>query len=329
MKVCIALFLVDSHDSTTINHLISSYAVYDLLIPNIKKDSYGTNQRKSLDVKQNKDNIIEVSGLTREKATDVNEVLAVLDRGNSNRATSSTNINDQSSRSHMILQIEVTSGVGEARHKASLYLVDLAGSERVRKSEVEGKALKEAQHINKSLSALGNVMEALDQKSSHVPFRDSKLTYLLQNSLGGNSRTMMIVTVCPSNLTYDESTFALKFATRVRRINLGTAHRQISAKNLEETIKKLHSQISLLSKSKERSDGQLLTLKREKERIQDKLEKASAARTNSKEETRTLSVLRNSNHDITSRWQKEKAVREEKTLELAKTQEQVSSILFA
>lgn len=134
---------------------------------------------------------------------------------------------------------------------------------------------------------------------------------------------MMIVTVCPSNLSYDESTFALKFATRVRRINLGTAHRNISAKNLEETIKNLNSQINLLSKSKERSDSQLLTLKREKERIQEKLDKASSSRANSKEEMRTLTVLRNSNHDITSRWQKEKALREEKTAELEKAQEEV------
>jgi kinesin family protein C2/C3 len=125
--------------------------------------------------------------LTKEKATDVNEVLAALDRGNANRATSSTNLNEQSSRSHMILQVDVISGAGQAKTKAVLYLVDLAGSERVRKSEVEGKAMKEAQHINKSLSALGNVMEALDQKSSHIPYRDSKLTYLLREYLSFES----------------------------------------------------------------------------------------------------------------------------------------------
>lgn len=140
---------------------------------------------------------------------------------------------------------------------------------------------------------------------------------------------MMIVNVCPSNLSYDESIFALKFATRVRRINLGTAHKNVSAKNLEETIKNLNAQMSLLSKSKERTDAQLSTLKREKERIQDKLDKASASRANSKEEMRSLTVLRNSNHDITSRWQKEKAIREEKTLELEKTQEEVSAIMLS
>ncbi len=204
-----------------------------------------------------------------------------------------------------------------------MYLVDLAGSERVRKSEVEGKALKEAQHINKSLSALGNVMEALDRKASHIPYRDSKLTYLLQNSLGGNSRTMMVVTVCPHNDSYDETTFALKFATRVRRINLGSAHKNVTAKNLEETVKNLTAQMNLLSKAKERSESQILALKKEKERVEDKLSKVSVSRANSKDEMRTLSVMTKNNHEITARWQKEKAIREEKTLELEKAQDEV------
>lgn len=81
----------------------------------------------------------------------------------------------------------------------TLYLVDLAGSERVRKSAAEGQRLKEAQYINKSLSALGDVLEALDKRTPHVPYRNSKLTYLLQNALGGNSRTMMLATVCPTS----------------------------------------------------------------------------------------------------------------------------------
>lgn len=249
-----------------------------------------------------------------------------MDRGNSNRSKTATTLNEHSSRSHMILRVEVTSGVGEETNKGSLYLVDLAGSERVRKSEVEGKALKEAQHINKSLSALGNVMEALDRKASHVPFRDSKLTYLLQNSLGGNSRTMMVVTVCPHNNSYDETAFALKFATRVRRINLGSAQKNVKAKNLEETVKNLTSEMSLLSKAKERSETQLHSLKREKERVEDKLSKAAFSRNNSKEEMRTLGVLRQTNNDITSRWQKEKIIREEKTAELGKVQEELQRV---
>ena len=132
--------------------------------------------------------------------------MELLKRGNSNRATAATDLNEHSSRSHMVLSVDVISGLGETHsNRGTLYLVDLAGSERVRKSNVAGDNLKEAGFINKSLSALGNVMEALDRKSSHVPFRDSKLTYLLQNALGGNSRTMMIVATCPIDLAFDES----------------------------------------------------------------------------------------------------------------------------
>ncbi|KAL7551645.1 hypothetical protein ACHAWF_014832 [Thalassiosira exigua] len=294
--------------------------VYDLLDTGLSSNSSGNSRKKSLDIRHGTDNSVD------EEVSSVGEVLSALDRGNSNRAKASTNLNEHSSRSHMILRVEVTSGVGEAKNKASLYLVDLAGSERVRKSEVEGQALKEAQHINKSLSALGNVMEALDRKASHVPYRDSKLTYLLQNSLGGNSRTMMIVTVCPHNNSYDETTFALKFATRVRRINLGSAQKNVTAKNLEETVKNLTSEMSMLSKAKERSESQLLSLKREKERVEEKLSRASASRANSKEEMRTLSILRQTNNDVTSRWQKEKNLREEKVAELSKMQEELQRL---
>ena len=297
--------------------------VYDLLDLGLSSSSTGIPRKKTLDIRLSAENAVEVPGLVKESVSTVTEVLNVLDRGNSNRATASTNLNEHSSRSHMVLQVEVTSGLGEAMSTGTLYLVDLAGSERVRKSEVEGKELKEAQHINKSLSALGNVMEALDRKASHVPYRDSKLTYLLQNSLGGNSRTMMVVTVCPHNNSYDETTYALKFATRVRRINLESAQKNVRAKNLEETVKNLISEMQMLSKAKERSESQLLSLKREKERVEEKLSKASHSRANSKEEMRNLSFLRQANDDITSRWQKEKIVREEMTSELGKVQDEV------
>jgi len=296
--------------------------VYDLLDPSFVAASSGSPRKKPLDVRQSADNTVEVPGLRQEHVCSVDEVLKALDRGNANRATASTNLNEHSSRSHMILHVDITSGVGETKCRGSLYLIDLAGSERVRKSEVEGQALKEAQHINKSLSALGNVMEALDRKASHVPYRDSKLTHLLTNSLGGNSRTMMIMTACPHNESYDETTFALKFATRVRRINLGSAQRNILSKNLEETVKQLNQEKSQLSKAKERSDAQLFSLKKEKERIEDKLSRASLARANSKDEMRTLGVLRQANTDATARWQKEKNAREEKSAELGKLQEE-------
>ena len=134
----------------------------------------------------------------------------------------------------------------------------------------------------------------------------------------------MVVTVCPHQKSLDETTFSLRFATRVRRINLGSAQKNVAAKNLQETVKSLTSEMSSLSKAKERSESQLSSLKREKERVEEKLAKAALSRANSKEETRTLSVLRQTNNNITARWQKEKNIREEKMAELGKLQEEVS-----
>lgn len=148
----------------------------------------------------------------------------LISQGNKARATAATNVHEHSSRSHSIIILNVTSRA--TGKKGRLYLVDLAGSERVKKSAVTGAALKEAQHINKSLSALGDVMEALDKKSAHVPYRNSSLTHLLSECLGGpgakeGGRTMMIVTVCPFSDVTDETRCTLQFATRARNIEFG------------------------------------------------------------------------------------------------------------
>jgi chromosome segregation ATPase len=188
---------------------------------------------------------------------------------------------------------------------------------------VEGDNLKEAGFINKSLSALGNVMEALDRKASHVPFRDSKLTYLLQNALGGNSRTMMIVATCPIDQALDESVHALQFAIRVRRIQIGSAQRNINSKNLEETVKTLTDELRSLARAKERTEGQLHSLKRDNARVQDKLSNLSKTRTQTKSDSQTLEVLRKNNDEMAARWQKEKSAREETTEELEKSRKEL------
>jgi len=299
--------------------------VYDLLVDEDKR-AIGR-QNKALEIKRDKNGHIEVAGLTKEPVSTIAEVLKLLKRGNDSRKTASTDLNEHSSRSHMVLSVEVTAGiVGEEPCLGNLFLVDLAGSERVRKSAVEGQNLKEATHINKSLSALGNVMEALDRKASHVPYRDSKLTYLLQDSLGGNSRTMMVVTVCPTSITFDETQHALQFATRVRRIHIGSAKRNVTSKNLEETVKALSSELKVLAKAKERSEDQLVSLKRDHGRIQDRLKASSDTRAKAQDEARTLAVLKQSNAQMTSRWQKEKQLHEKSDIDLEATQNESKRI---
>ncbi|KAK2085143.1 Kinesin-like protein kifc3 [Saguinus oedipus] len=136
-----------------------------------------------------------VPGLTEFQVQSVDDINKVFEFGHTNRTTEFTNLNEHSSRSHALLIVTVR-GVDCStglRTTGKLNLVDLAGSERVGKSGAEGSRLREAQHINKSLSALGDVIAALRSHQGHVPFRNSKLTYLLQDSLSGDSKTLMVV----------------------------------------------------------------------------------------------------------------------------------------
>jgi kinesin family member C2/C3 len=306
---------------------------YDLLgssgatLAEKKKEAQKVGGKASLEIRRNKEGRIEVPNLTKQPVNGIDDVFVLLEKGNKNRATAATSLNQTSSRSHMVLWVDVISGYeGQDGNRGTLFLVDLAGSERVKKSEVEGDHMKEAGHINKSLSALGNVMEALDRKASHVPYRDSKLTYLLQDSLGGNSRTMMIVAVTPVDVAYDESIHALQFATRVRRINLGAAQRNVSSKNLEETVKALTAEMKTLTKQKQKSEHQLLSLKKDNTRIQDKLSSLSSARKAQASDSKTLEVLRKNNNEMAKRWEKEKSAREEVAEELEKSRKELRNV---
>lgn len=214
--------------------------------------------------------LVQIPGLTTLIARSAQDVMAHFARGLALRATAATSIHDHSSRSHCILRIEVEStavvppstpggGGGGAQLAASLpstsstapalppstigrlYLVDLAGSERVRKSAVIGPRLKEAQYINKSLSALGDVLESLDKKQAHVPYRNSKLTHILQDSLGGAARTLLICNVCPGAFTADETLYSLQFASRARNIDLGPAQRVVAYRNVMDAYHRLRA----------------------------------------------------------------------------------------
>ncbi|XWS57460.1 hypothetical protein CRYUN_Cryun09bG0175800 [Craigia yunnanensis] len=182
------------------------------------------------------------------------DVINLMNLGQKNRAVSATAMNDRSSRSHSCLTVHVqgkdlTSG---NILRGSMHLVDLAGSERVDKSEVTGDRLKEAQHINKSLSALGDVISSLTSKNSHVPYRNSKLTQLLQDSLGGQAKTLMFVHIAPEYEALGETISTLKFAERVATVELGAA--KVNKDSGE--VKELKEQIASLKADLTRKEGE-------------------------------------------------------------------------
>jgi kinesin family protein C1 len=157
------------------------------------------------------------------------DVERLLAKATKMRSVGCTSMNEQSSRSHMVfmLAVEGTNASTGQKLSGALNLIDLAGSERVDRSEVTGNRLKETTSINKSLSALGDVISALGNKDGHVPYRNSKLTFLLQNSLSGSGKCLMLCNVGPSGSAAPESLCTLRFAAKVNATNIGTAKKHI------------------------------------------------------------------------------------------------------
>ena len=172
-------------------------------------------------------------GLVVQKVSSVEEVLDLMRFGERNRAVGATAMNERSSRSHSIFTMRVASEskVTGCKTQACLHLIDLAGSERVSRSEATGERLKEAQHINKSLSALGDVISALASKQSHIPYRNSKLTFLLADSLNGSAKVLMLSHIAPEEDNCSETVSTLHFATRVSNVTLGKAKRNLVQSN--------------------------------------------------------------------------------------------------
>ncbi|XP_021759534.1 kinesin-like protein KIN-4A [Chenopodium quinoa] len=192
-----------------------------------------------IQIRESSNGVITLAGSTEVEVRSLKEMAACLEQGSLCRATGSTNMNNQSSRSHAIFTItleqmrklshtdpedaNVNESMNEEYLSAKLHLVDLAGSERAKRTGSDGMRFKEGVHINKGLLALGNVISALgDEKKRkegvHVPYRDSKLTRLLQDSLGGNSRTVMIACISPADINAEETLNTLKYANRARNI---------------------------------------------------------------------------------------------------------------
>ncbi|WJX25753.1 hypothetical protein P8452_14763 [Trifolium repens] len=201
------------------------------------------------------------------------DVIKLMDIGLKNRAKSSTAMNERSSRSHSVVSIHVRGADKKSGStlQGNLHLVDLAGSERIDRSEVTGDRLKEAQHINKSLSALGDVIFALAQKSSHIPYRNSKLTQILQTALGGHAKTLMLVQITSDIKSYSESLSTLKFAERVSGVELGVAKSSKDGRDVRELMEQVASLKDTIS-TKDEEIERLQLLKDLKNVNSDKLE---------------------------------------------------------
>ncbi|KAA8580480.1 hypothetical protein FQN60_013438, partial [Etheostoma spectabile] len=174
----------------------------------------------NLSVHEDKNRVPYVKGCTERFVSTPEEVMDAIDEGKNNRHVAVTNMNEHSSRSHSIFLINIKQENSQTGQKftGKLYLVDLAGSEKVGKTGAEGTVLDEAKMINKSLSSLGNVISALAEGSSYVPYRDSKMTRILQDSLGGNCRTTMVICCSPSAFNDAETRSTLLFGQRAKTI---------------------------------------------------------------------------------------------------------------
>ncbi|CAG8665270.1 14885_t:CDS:10, partial [Funneliformis caledonium] len=203
-------------------------------------------QNDNLPIHEEKNRGVYVKGLLEVYVSSVQEVYEVMKRGGNARIVAYTNMNAESSRSHSIFVITVNQkNLSDGSVKSGkLSLVDLAGSEKVGKTGASGQTLEEAKKINKSLSALGMVINALtDGKSTHIPYRDSKLTRILQESLGGNSRTTLIINCSPSSFNEAETLGTLRFGMRAKSIkNKARVNAELSPAELKALLKKAKSE---------------------------------------------------------------------------------------
>uniref|UniRef100_A0A8D1MZS1 Kinesin motor domain-containing protein n=1 Tax=Sus scrofa TaxID=9823 RepID=A0A8D1MZS1_PIG len=259
-RLCCALFQrisLEQNESQTFKVEVSYMEIYNEKVRDLL-DPKGS--RQSLKVREHKVLGPYVDGLSQLAVTSFEDIESLMSEGNKSRTVAATNMNEESSRSHAVFNIIITQTLydlqsGNSGEKVSkVSLVDLAGSERVSKTGAAGERLKEGSNINKSLTTLGLVISSLaDQaagkgKSKFVPYRDSVLTWLLKDNLGGNSQTSMIATISPAADNYEETLSTLRYADRAKRIvNHAVVNEDPNAKvirELREEVEKLREQLS-------------------------------------------------------------------------------------
>ncbi|XP_058523681.1 kinesin-like protein KIF13A isoform X2 [Ochotona princeps] len=259
-RLCCALFKrisLEQNESHTFKVEVSYMEIYNEKVRDLL-DPKGS--RQSLKVREHKVLGPYVDGLSQLAVTSFEDIESLMSEGNKSRTVAATNMNEESSRSHAVFNIIITQTLydlqsGNSGEKVSkVSLVDLAGSERVSKTGAAGERLKEGSNINKSLTTLGLVISSLaDQaagkgKNKFVPYRDSVLTWLLKDNLGGNSQTSMIATISPAADNYEETLSTLRYADRAKRIvNHAVVNEDPNAKvirELREEVEKLKEQLS-------------------------------------------------------------------------------------
>uniref|UniRef100_K3W5B9 Kinesin motor domain-containing protein n=1 Tax=Globisporangium ultimum (strain ATCC 200006 / CBS 805.95 / DAOM BR144) TaxID=431595 RepID=K3W5B9_GLOUD len=218
--------------------------IFDLLDPE--------RPHSSIVIREDSERGVYLDGASCISVTSVAECLSHLDRGNANRAVASTGMNAHSSRSHAILILRIerkeygaTNTPNRLIKLSNLYLVDLAGSERVKKSKVMGRHVNELKAINLSLSALGNCIAALSSKQpkKHVPYRDSKLTRLLQSSLGGNAKTALVITISPSPTEAHETLSTMLFGQRAMQVSVNAHCNVLSVLDYKSLYEELQQRL--------------------------------------------------------------------------------------
>ncbi|CAH6720803.1 putative kinesin-like protein 3 [[Candida] jaroonii] len=199
--------------------------INDLLVDNPK-----------LSIHEDKEGVY-VKGLSSISITNAFDLYNVIKLASKHRKSHNTNMNIESSRSHAIFEIKLKQNLDDLTKTSRLFLIDLAGSEKVDRTGAFGQTLKEARNINSSLSTLGNVINALNDRMAHVPYRDSKLTRILQESLGGNSHTTLILNISPSKVNELETLSTLRFGSRAKNIkNHAHINKELSVEELKTRL---------------------------------------------------------------------------------------------
>uniref|UniRef100_A0A7N6A5X9 Kinesin motor domain-containing protein n=1 Tax=Anabas testudineus TaxID=64144 RepID=A0A7N6A5X9_ANATE len=251
--------LLDENDLTDFSVRVSYLEVYKEEFKDLLEVETAS---KDIHIREDKGNIV-LCGVKECEVEGLDEVLSLLESGNTARHTGATQMNPNSSRSHTIFTLHMdqrrgssriygtTTSTGPQMLSSKFHFVDLAGSERILRTGNSGERLKESIQINSGLLALGNVIGALGdpkRKGSHIPYRDSKITRILKDSLGGNSKTLMIACISPSSSDFDESLNTLNYATRARNIqNRAT----VNCKREPDRVEGLEQQIKALRRALE------------------------------------------------------------------------------